>query len=121
MSNSILISMKEMLGIDEECLSFDSELTVLINSVFSTLYQIGFNPVKDFRIEDDKAKWTDILNANQDIIDLIKPYMYIELRMLFDPPTSSFVLESLKKQRDELEWRIYIQSEGGFKEDDESK
>lgn len=114
--NSILVSIKKMLGIDRDCEAFDQELIIFINSVFSTLYQIGFDSSKDYRIQSKDEEWTDILDDDMDLIDLIKPYIYMKVRMLFDPPTSSFVLESLKNQISEYEWRIQIQtkSEGGF-------
>lgn len=114
MEDSILTSIKGMLGIDKDCGAFDQEIIVFINSVFSTLYQIGFNPAKDFRIENSESKWADILDDDSDLIDFIKPYIYMKVRVLFDPPTSSFVLESLNNQAKELEWRIQTQSEGGF-------
>lgn len=114
MEQSILISIKGMLGIDKDCDGFDQDIIVFINSVFSTLYQIGFDAAKNFRIEDETLLWTDILNDDLDLIDLIKNYVYMKVRMLFDPPTSSFVLESLNKQISECEWRIQIQAEGGF-------
>lgn len=114
MDESILISIKKMLGIDKCCDAFNEELVIFINSVFSTLYQIGFNPAKDYRIQGDDETWTDILDDDADLVDLIKPYIYMKVRLLFDPPTSSFVLTSLENQIKEYEWRIQTQSEGTF-------
>lgn len=114
MEESILISIKSMLGIDDDCDSFDEEIIVFINSVFSTLYQIGFDPAKNYMIQSNEESWTDILNGDYGLLNLVKPYVYAKVRMLFDPPTSSFVLESLTKYADELQWRIQVQSEGGF-------
>lgn len=114
MEDSILISIKGMLGIDKDCDGFDQEIMIFINSVFSTLYQIGFDPAKNYRVESVESKWTDILNDDPDLVDLIKPYTYMKVRLQFDPPTSSFVLESFRKEIDQLEWRIQAQAEGGF-------
>lgn len=118
MEESVLVSIKGMLGIGEDCDSFDNELIVFINSAFSTLYQVGFNPALDYRIESEDDKWSDIVNDDPDLMDLIKPYVYMRVRMLFDPPTSSFVLNSLESQMKEYEWRIQTQSEGGFDVDE---
>lgn len=114
MEESILISIKDMLGIDKDCDAFEEDIIIFINSGFSTLYQIGFDPIKDFRITDESSKWSDIPTEDFDIMDLIKPYIYMKVRTLFDPPTSSFVLDALNNQIKEYEWRIQIQSEGGF-------
>lgn len=118
MEDSILISIKGMLGIDKDCDGFDQEIMIFINSVFSTLYQIGFDPAKNYRVESVESKWTDILNDDPDLVDLIKPYTYMKVRLQFDPPTSSFVLESFRKEIEQLEWRIQSQAEGGFDFDD---
>lgn len=114
---SILNTIKKMLGIDDDCQSFDQELIVFINSVFPTLYQIGVTEVEDFFITSFEQTWSDIDIYQPDMLNMIKSYIYMKVRMLFDPPTTSFVLESLNNQTKELEWRIYIESEGGF--DDE--
>lgn len=119
MEDSILISIKGMLGIDKDTDCFDQEIIVFINSVFSTLYQIGFDPAKNYRVESVESKWADIINNDADLVDLVKPYVYMKVRLLFDPPTSSFVLESLRKEAEELQWRIQAQAEGGFDFDDE--
>lgn len=112
MEDSILISVKKALGIQKDITAFDQDILMSINSVFSILYQIGvISSTGTYRIEDDTAKWSDFFNEDIVQMDLIKSYTYIRVRILFDPPTSSFVLDSLKMQAQELEWRIYIQPE----------
>lgn len=113
MEESILDSIKKMLGVDAECISFDQEIIMFINSAFSTLYQVGYTEAHDFVIEGRDEKWMD-LGSDNNLLQLVKTYIYSKVRMLFDPPSTSFVLESLNNQIKELEWRIYVQSEGGF-------
>lgn len=116
MEDSILNSVKKVLGIPKELDAFDEDILMNINSVFSILYQIGVQSSNDtYRIEDAEANWSDFFEE-QTLCDMIKTYTYIKVRILFDPPTSSFVLESLKTQAQELEWRIHVQAEGGFKD-----
>lgn len=113
-TNSILVSIKKMLGVDAECHAFDEELVMYINSVFPTLFQIGYDPARDFMIDGEDQTWDELVLEDFGIISLIKTYIYAKVRMLFDPPTSSFVLESLTNQAKEMEWRIGVQAEGGF-------
>lgn len=113
MDDSILISIKKMLGIDPKYPDFDLDIITLINSAFNTLYQIGFEPARTFTITGEAEQWTDIPEEDIGLINMIKQYIFMKVRMLFDPPTSSFVLESIKSQTAELEWRIYVQSESG--------
>lgn len=118
MEDSILISVKEVLGINKDLTAFDQDILMNINSTFSVLYQIGVKSSEDsYRIENTETKWSDLFGEDPILMDMIKTYTYIKVRILFDPPTSSFVLESLKAQAQELEWRIHIQAEGGFKDD----
>ena len=114
--DSILDSTKKVLGIDSECKEFDQEIIMFINSTFSTLYQIGVGSKKGEGIYDNLATWIEFFSDTPDLINLICSYTYGKVRMLFDPPTNSFVLDSLNKQVQELEWRIQIQAEGGFDE-----
>lgn len=121
MEDSILISVKKALDINKDLKAFDLDILMNINSVFSVLYQIGVHSSTDiYQIENSEITWSDLFGEDPILIDMIKIYTYIKVRILFDPPTSSFVLESLKAQAQELEWRIQIQAEGGFKNDNKS-
>lgn len=116
MDDNILVSIKRMLGIEPECKSFDQEITFHINSTLSSLIQLGVTLIRD-RIESNTL-WDDILDEENYNADLIKDYLFLKVRSMFDPPTTSFLLDALKNNISELEWRIYADAEGGFKEDE---
>lgn len=105
--DSILTSIKKMLGIAEEYEHFDADLIMHINSVLSILTQLGIGNPEGFAIYDATALWSDFIPASPKL-ELIKSYMHMKVKILFDPPTSSSVLESMKRITDELEWRIQV-------------
>lgn len=105
MNESILNTVKKMMGIPESDTSFDPDLIVNINTVCAILYQIGVGSVY-FSIEDDSATWEDLL-GNATNLELVKTYMFMKVRMMFDPPTGS-VAESTNAILSELEWRISV-------------
>jgi len=106
-ADSILNSIKKFLSISPDDPSFDQDVTLHINSVFSTLQQLGVGPSTGFFIEDAAKTWTDYLGTNPEL-NAVKSYMYLRVRLLFDPPTTSFALDSYKNQVLELEWRINV-------------
>lgn len=112
MSDSILTGTKKALGIDENYTAFDPDIIMHINSVFSTLNQIGIGPVDGFEIEDATATWAGYLLENPRF-NFIKSYVYLSVRLLFDPPATSFAIAALEKQKEEYEWRISVLREGG--------
>lgn len=112
-TDSILLTVKKMLGIAEEYLAFDIDLIVNINSVFLTLNQLGIGPTVPFRIEGTDETWTDFLGDQRNKVAGVETYVYLKTRLLFDPPTNSFLVDAMQKQCDELEWRLNIQVEGG--------
>lgn len=116
MDESILDSIKHDLGIDTCCDAFDQDIKMHIQSVLSTLYQIGVDSARKVPDIDKSVKWGDIFSDDSDLLPMIKQYVYLKIRVVFDPPNSSFVLESCNKQIDELEWRINIEAEGGFED-----
>lgn len=118
MEESILDTIKDSLGIAKEDNDFDQEILMHINAVLSTLFQIGVDFSNESHIIDKDDTWPDIFVDNEDIIDLAKLYIYLKVKVMFDPPSSSFVLDAMNKQAAELEWRIHIESEGGFDKDD---
>lgn len=111
MDESILNSIKKLIGINEEDDAFDSDILININSVFSTLYQIGVWENSHISIKDESETWEEVFKDCLDLVDYIKLYTYMKVRVAFDPPTSSFLLDALNKQIQELEWRIMIQAE----------
>lgn len=108
--DSILTSVKKMLGIAEEYTQFDNDIIMHINSVFSILSQLGVGPEDGYAIEDSSATWTDFADGDElpAKIAMVKSYMYLKVRLLFDPPTTSSVLESMNRQIDEMEWRLNV-------------
>lgn len=105
--DSILTSIKNLLGIVEECTDFDQIIIMHINSVFSILNQLGVGPTDGFSIEDDSAVWSDFIGNDPRLSD-VKSFVYLKVRMLFDPPLSSAVAESMNRLASELEWRINV-------------
>lgn len=110
MAQSILTSVKKILGIVEDDTSFDVDIVLHINSVFSILEQVGIGPVDGFMIEDAEPTWDDFVTDRR--LNSVKTYVYLRVRLLFDPPSTSFVIESMNKQISELEWRLNVVREG---------
>lgn len=106
-TTSILDSVKKPLGIDSSYDVFDQDIIMHINSVFATLQQLGVGPSDAFAIEDSSANWDEFIKDTKNI-NSVKSYIYIKVRLLFDPPTTSFALDAMKKQADEYEWRLNV-------------
>lgn len=109
-SESILLSVKKMLGLDKDYDVFDPELIIHINTVFGTLHQLGVGPEDQFRISGDSETWSEF-DTEGEQTDEVKTYVYLRVRLLFDPPSSSFVLSSFKEQIQELEWRLNVKAD----------
>lgn len=107
---SILTSTKKMLGIQEDYTHFDPELITHINSVFMRLYQLGVGPSLPFIVVDEDDTWNDFLEDKTNL-EAVKSYMYLKVRLLFDPPATSFVLENFQKMIDEYEWALNVGAE----------
>lgn len=107
---SILISIKKLLGIAEEYLQFDEDIIMHINSVFSILTQLGVGPDKGFSITDKKSVWSDFMDEDPRL-EAVKTYVYLKVRLIFDPPLSSAVMECMNRQISELEWRLNVAAE----------
>ena len=104
---SILTSIKKMLGIDEEYTHFDADIIMHINSVLMILTQLGVGPAEGFVIEDDTSTWVDFIpEANAAQLHAVKSYIYMKVKLIFDPPLSSAVIESMNRQISEFEWRL---------------
>ncbi len=108
--NSILTSVKKLLGITEEYEHFDVDLILHINTTLGILTQIGVGPEDGFSIHDKSAVWDDFLQGNTRL-ELVKSYVHHKVRLLFDPPLSSAVIEAMNRMLGELEWRIYVTAE----------
>lgn len=114
---SILNSVKSHIGISETETHFDPDIIIHINSVFSILRQMGIGPTTTFSIIDDKAIWDDFLD--DDYFNEVKTYMYLKVKMVFDPPTNSNVMNAMKEQINELEWRLTASASNKAIEEDE--
>lgn len=112
-TDSILLTVKKMLGIAEEYLAFDIDLIVNINSVFLTLNQLGVGPTSPYSIKGLEETWSDFLGEQRDKLAGVETYVYLKTRLLFDPPTNSFLVDAIQKQCNELEWRLNTQVERG--------
>lgn len=112
---SILTTIKKMLGITEDYKHFDSDIIVYINSALMTLNQLGVGPKKPASITSELETWSGIFENLSDI-ESVKTFIYIKVRVIFDPPSSSYVLEALNRQADELAFRLNVQVEN-YKEE----
>lgn len=110
MDDSILTSVKIQLGIPEDHTEFDEQLIRHINSVFISLYQLGAGPEEGFSIKSKYDEWNDF-SKNRMLVNAVSEYMYLKVKTLFDPSTSSAVGDSIKDQLKELEFRINVASE----------
>ena len=111
-TDSILDSTKKILGIEADYPAFDLDIITHINSVFFTLQQLGVGPEGGFAIEDNTKTWTQYLGVGALNFSAVKSYVYLRVRLMFDPPATSFAIDSLKKQAEEFEWRLNVQREG---------
>lgn len=102
---SILTSIKKMLGIAEEYEQFDQDLIMHINTVLTILTQMGVGPNTGFTIVDKSANWSEFL-SNKLYLESVKTYVYLKVRLVFDPPLSTAVMEAMKQMINELEWRL---------------
>lgn len=108
--DSILETTKKLLGLPAEYTEFDADIIAHINSVFFTLQQLGIGPGGGFFILDSSSKWDEFIGAES--INAVKSYMYLKVRLLFDPPTTSFAIAAMEKQASEFEWRLNVHMEG---------
>ncbi len=109
---SILTSIKKLLGIAEEDTNFDQDLIMHINSVFMILTQLGVGPSKGFSIKDENDVWSDFI-PEQSSLEAVKSYVYMKVRLMFDPPLSSAVADAINRNISELEWRLNVGAENG--------
>lgn len=108
--DSILNTTKKMLGFDPDYTAFDTDITIHINTVFFSLTQLGVGPQQGFSIIGPNETWTSFIGT--DLIQAVKSYMYLRVRLLFDPPATSFAIDSMKTQAEKLEWMLNVQQEG---------
>ena len=107
---SILTSIKKMLGIGEEYAHFDADIIFHINSALMTLNQLGVGPADGFFVSTDEQTWEDFLGESKKL-EAVKSYIYLRVKLLFDPPANGTLVEAMNKQIAEFEWRLNVQAE----------
>lgn len=109
--DSILTSVKKLIGIDKEDIAFDPDVIMHINSSFLVLSQLGVGPDEGFYINDDTAVWTDFISNNMLLLNYVKTFVYLKAKLVFDPPSSSIAVQSMQEMVEEHEWRIVHENE----------
>ena len=111
-NDSILTSIKKLMGLTEEYDAFDQDILILINSVLFELEQIGVKAKDGFTLSDKTAVWSDYSDDDR-LLNALKPYIYMKTKLTFDPPTSSGALDSMNRIIDRFEWRINLYADTG--------
>ena len=111
-NDSILTSIKKLMGLTEEYDAFDQDILILINSIFFELEQIGVKAKEGFVLSDKTSVWSDYSDDDR-LLNVLKPYIYMKTKLTFDPPTSSGALDSMNRIIDRFEWRINLYSDTG--------
>ena len=105
--DSILTSIKKLLGITEEYENFDQDIIMHINSAFMILNQLGVGPKSGFSINDKSSTWDEFIPESSNL-EAVKTYVHLKVKLMFDPPLSPTVIEAIKSQINELEWRLNV-------------
>jgi cyanophycinase-like exopeptidase len=108
--DSILTSIKKLISIEEEDTHFDTDICMHINMAFATLHQIGAGPALGFSISDATAAWTDF-TTDIIVLGFVKSYIYLKVKLIFDPPQSSAAIESINVMIAQFEWRLQVQTD----------
>ena len=114
--DSILTSIKKLLGITESCTDFDTDIIMHINTVLMTLNQLGIG-TEGFQIEDKNAVWSEFIESDK--LAATKSYVHLRVKLLFDPPLNSAIIEAIKESIRELEWRLNVRVEFESENDEE--
>lgn len=108
--DSILNSVKKVLGIHEEYKAFDTDVIMHINTAFFLLNQLGVGPKEGYRIEDESANWVDYTGSSLNL-EAVRSYIFVRVRLLFDRPETSYGIQALERQAKEFEWRLSVQAD----------
>ena len=115
MEDSILLTIKKLLGLCEDYDAFDMDIIIHINMVFNILNQMGVGPKEGFIINGPEDKWNDYVRDSRKL-EMVKTYIYLKVRQIFDPGTSSALNNAIEAQISELEWRLSVQVDPEDKE-----
>ena len=110
MNSSILSTIKKLIGLDVDYTPFDEDIKVFINGAMMVLQQLGVGPLQGFTVTDFTQTWDEFLPSDI-MLEGVKQYIYLYVKMAFDPPASSVVMDAMEKQKQELEWRLREQAE----------
>ena len=110
MNDSIVATIKKMLGLTDDYTPFDMDVIVHINAAFMVLCQMGVGPKEGFQVTDYDQTWGEFL-TNQVMLGGVKTYVYLYVKMLFDPPTNSFLMDAYKSQAEQILGRLNVQAE----------
>lgn len=106
---SILQSIKKLLGIGPECIDFDDDIKIHINTVFAILNQLNIGPKDGFFIQDGTEQWESYITKVN--LTMIETFIYLKVKLIFDPPSSTAVIESMNRTIGELEFRLYVEGD----------
>jgi len=115
MQESILKTIRKLVGPEEDYTHFDFDLITQINTALNILNQLGVGPAEGFTISDDSAKWSDFID-DEALFGMAKTYVYLFVKKVFDPPANSFVVDSYEKTLKEIEWRLEVQADEAINE-----
>lgn len=115
----ILTSIKKLLGIDPKYKAFDDDIIIHINTVFVVLNQLGIGPEKCFQVVNGYETWDEFTTTENE--NMVRTYVYLKVRLLFDPPTSSVLIDSINNMLAELEWRLYLEGDNKAKGGDKGE
>lgn len=107
--DSILDTTKKILGLESDYTAFDLDIITHINSVFFDFQQLGIGP-GNFYLEDNSKTWPEFIQGED--INAVKTLMALKVKLLFDPPATSFHLKAIEDQITKFEWRLNVHMEG---------
>ena len=110
-ADSILLSVKKVLGVDADCSDFDTDILIHLNSVLAVVQQLGVGPEDGYFVDGVSQTWDDYLGGSSVHVNMVKSYICAKVRLLFDPPMSSAVADSLNRICNEFEWRANVAAE----------
>lgn len=117
LNSSILITIKKLLGIADEDTSFDMDITIHINSALLTLNDLGVGTEQPFVVESKDQTWAQFIQGSVSEYESVKSYIYLKVKLIFDPPGTSFAIDAMQKLVDEYAWRLNVRAEGAFVKD----
>lgn len=113
---SILKSIRKLIGPEDDYTHFDPDITIHINAAINRLYQLGLDSAKGFRVTSEVETWEDLFGSDEEVIDMCKTFIYYKVKMGFDPPSSSIAVDAINKEIDKQEWLINVWIESNREE-----